>query len=84
MEFVFVKNVSNLTQRLGQMGPTAPGETVEVSLFEYHGSLVGDPSWELVPSTPSAPDVAGAAVEEAVLEDGEFVKPSKTINKIKE
>ena len=85
---VFVKNISKLVQRFGQLGPVAPGDSVEISEFEYHGSLAGDPSWELIPPVSTSaqlPEEAEVVPEEAEVvpaEAGEYAV-NKPANKTK-
>lgn len=94
MEFVRIKNKSNSLVSASSYGKVKPGETIEVTKFDYEGAFKNDDAWELVViKTPKVdekkifvaePEEAKAKTEAAVEEIRKQGEKKQKSSKIKE
>lgn len=84
--YVYVKSLHNRSVVFGKYGRVEPGKTLEVSLFDYVGSIKNDPYWELISTPQDIPEAtivqedteAKTLTEEAVKEVRKKSKSSKS------
>lgn len=79
MKYVFVKHNYKKPLVFGKYGLIQPGETLEVSEFDFEGSLAKDSMWERVEKPLSVPETLIVQEEEEAEE-----LTSEAVKKIRE